>query len=419
MANRYVKDKRQPNVKPVEKIELDESHLKRRIVLAVLLFAIGLAALSYGIVRLRTAEPEWTEITVDGSSDANLGGAFTFRYHLGQSGRGATAEKKLLTKLYSTQMVELYRLYTASRFVDEVTNVYDIIRRPNETVEVDPRLYHALKLTAEKGGRLLYYGPYYEYYNTAFLSEEDYYAEAFDPARDAEAGAYFEELSAFIRDPESIRMEFPAENQVILRVSDAYLKYAEENGIEVLIDLSPVQNAFAADEMAKLLRENGLVNGFLSSDDGFIANLDESTEMNLTEYALQDGRAVVRDSFSYIGARNLVTLRNFPLKESDRTRFYIYEDGTIISSYIDENGLQAAAFDTLSAFSAEKGCAEILLRLWPYFTGGNLEEKPSFSEMSEELLKDGITVLTKLSEEEAKTDSMKRNHPFSGKLCRR
>ena len=79
MAKRYARDKRDTNppVRPVERIELDESHIKRRIVLAVLFAVMGLAAFSYGIIRLRTAEPEWTELEADAAADVNMSEDFT------------------------------------------------------------------------------------------------------------------------------------------------------------------------------------------------------------------------------------------------------------------------------------------------------------------------------------------------------
>ena len=390
MANRYAREKRTPYVKPVERIELDESHIKRRIVLAVLFAVIGLAAFSYAIIQFRKAEPKWTEIEVDAASGVNLSGEFTLRYHLGRGTMSPTAEKKQLVNLYSTEMSELFQLYSATKFVNNINNLYEINRRPNEEIEVDPRLYRALKVSAEQGGRILYYGPYYEYYNSLFFAGEDYLAEYFDPARSREAGEYFEELSRFIRDPEAVRMEFPAENKVVLRISDQYLSYAKEAGIEVFADLSMMQNAFAADEVCERFRSRGLINGYLVSDDGFIVNLCSDAEMNFEEYTYSDGKAAVRQSWSYTGARNIVTLRSFPLKKADLVRCYVYEDGSLVSSYINDRGLQASRFDTLSAWSETKGCAEIFFALLPYKTGEKGEK--SLEEVSEELLKDGITV---------------------------
>ena len=86
MAKRYARDKRDTNppVKPVERIELDESHIKRRIVLAVLFAVIGLAAFSFGIARYRTADPGWTEVEADAAADVNLSENFTLYWHLGE-----------------------------------------------------------------------------------------------------------------------------------------------------------------------------------------------------------------------------------------------------------------------------------------------------------------------------------------------
>ena len=365
--------------------------MKRRIVLAVLFFVIGLAALSYGIVKVRTAKAEWTEIKISDASDTNIAGDFTFQYHLGESGVSATSEKKVLTRMYSAEMVELFRLYTATKYVEDVNNVYEINRHPNQELEVDPRLYHALKVSAEKGGRSLYYGPYYEYYNSLFFAEEDYTAEYFDPTRNRDAEKYFEELSVFIRDPEAIRLEFPSENSVLLWVSDEYLEYAEQAGIEVFLDLSLMQNAFAADDVAALFHKNGLTNGYLVSNDGFIVNLNEKEQMTFSEYAFSDGKASVKNSYTINGACSIVTLRSFPMRADDLVRYYVYEDGSVVNSYINDQGLQTAQFDTISAYSDTRSCAEIFFSLLPYETGAL--GKKSLSEIADALSVEGITFI--------------------------
>ena len=390
MSKRYARDKR-PYIKPVEKIELDESHLKRRAVLAVLSLVIGLAALSYGIISSRTAKAEWTEITVDKSSDTNLGSEFTFWYYLGQANVSATSERRSLVKLYSAQMVELFRLYTATKWVENVNNVYTLNQHPNETYEVDERLFRALKKTAEEGGRLLYYGPYYEYLTSLFFSEEDFNAESFDAMRDPEAAAYFKELSEFITDPDAISLEFPGENQVRLVVSEAYLSYAKDAGISAFIDLSPVQNAFAADETAAYFRSNGLTNGYLMSDDGFLINLKADEEMTFSEYAFSEGKASVKNNITLKGEMSVVSFRNFPVKNDDLTRYYVYEDGTVVSTFIDDDGLQAAAFDTLSAYSETETCAGIFFKLYPYMTGA--KGKMSLSKVAEALEKEDVILV--------------------------
>ncbi len=391
MSKRYARDKRPYNVRPVEKIELDESHVKRRVVLAVLFLVIGLAALSYGIISARTARPEWTEIEVDKSSDTNLGSDFTFWYYLGQAGVSATTERKSIIKLYSAQMVELYRLYTATKWVENVNNVYTLNQHPNETFDVDERLFKALRRTAEEGGRLLYYGPYYEYLNSLFFSEEDFNAESFDAMRDREAAAYFEELSGFIKDPEAISLEFPGENQVRLVVSEAYLSYAKDAGISTLIDLSPVQNAFAADEIAAYFRANGLTNGYFASDDGFMVNLKADETMTYSEYAFSEGKASVKNSWECEGAMSLVCFRSFPVKEDDLKRYYVYEDGTVVNTIINDDGLQAACFDTLAAYSGTGTCADLYFALYPFETGSY--GKMSLSQIAASLKRREMTLL--------------------------
>ena len=375
--------------------------------LAVLFAVIGLAAFSFGIARYRTADPGWTEVEADAAADVNLSENFTLYWHLGEGNMTPTAEKKLLTTVYSEEMTTLWQQFSATQYVEHVNNLYEINRQPNATVQVEPELFSALKTAVELGGRSLYYGPYYEYYNALFLAEDDYSASFFDPAKEPEIAAYFGELAAFITNPEHISLEFPAENEVRLQVSEEYLAYIKQEEIEVLIDLSPAMDAFAADYTAAKFKEQNLINGCLTSYDGMIASLVPNEELNFQEYELQGTKIAVKQEMAYTGARNIVSLRNFPIQEKDANRFYLYQDGTIVGGYINDQGLQAARFPTLSAWSEEKSCVEIYYALLPWFTGsteGSGAAKPAkesadgslpaLEDIREALKKEGIHLIT-------------------------
>ena len=73
---------------------------------------------------------------------------------------------------------------------------------------------------------------------------------------------------------------------------------------------------------------------------------------------------------SYTGPMSLVQLRDFPMAEQDRWHYFAYSSGHITSVYLDPaNGLTGPAMDSLTGYSMEKGCAQLLLELAPVFLG--------------------------------------------------
>ena len=158
---RTVKDPNRRQPKPVQKVQLSEKNVGRRIVLVVLFLAIGSGFLVYGFMNFLRGDSGWREISVKAGSELNCSEDFTLKYNVGAGGVSAGGEAKALSLIYTDAAVKGYRLFNIDESFDDVTNLYDINQHQNEVMTVDPVLYDALKKVSDANCREIYLGPLY------------------------------------------------------------------------------------------------------------------------------------------------------------------------------------------------------------------------------------------------------------------
>lgn len=367
MKRTTVRDNR-PYVKPVEKIELDESHLKGRFILFVALLLIAAGSILYGIISLTRASAGWTEIKVETSSQINCGDDFTFVYDLGRGELSPTAEKKQLTVLYSSACEEAYRQFDAENTYDGVYNVAYLNQHINETVTVDDVLYDALKQVSEHDSRYIFLGPIYERYDYVFFYHTDEELYDYDPHSNETVHQEYLEILEYANDPKCISIELSEGNKVLLNVSADYQKFAKENGYHSYIDFYWMKNAFIADYLADRLIANGFTNGSISSDDGFSICLDDSDlDYHYNIYDYVDETLYQAAVFNYSKKMHIVMLKNFPMYQDDRY-YNVTEKGTILTPYLSvKDALNASRYSTMTCYDESMGCGELLLRMTPYY----------------------------------------------------
>ena len=156
-----------PHERPVQRIELSESHVKLRMILIVVLLAIATVAIVIGLSSALKTEPGWQEIRV-ASVKMNCGEEFTLSYDFTNAGSAATAQSKALTTLYSTACENAFLMFSPDVSGEGTANVCDLNAHPNETLTVDPVLYQALSLIQQHGNRNLYLNTIYTEYNQIF-----------------------------------------------------------------------------------------------------------------------------------------------------------------------------------------------------------------------------------------------------------
>lgn len=368
-------DKR-PNVRPVQKIELSANHPVLRIVLIAVLLVIAAVALSSALMGLLNTEPGWQVIEV-ASDQRNCSSEFTLNYDLTGTGSSASAIRKELTSLYTEATVNAYRIFTADEAFDGVGNVRAVNDRLNEDVVVDAALYEVFRQIQEAGNRCLYLAPVYVEYDRIFSCDSEEEAAQYDPAQEPELMDYIRQAAAYANDPEMIDLELLGDNTVRLRVSEEYLAFAEECGLNTLVDFHWMKNAFIADYIAGILLDHGYTSGYLASYDGFTRNLDERGQIyNLNLFDRRDNTIYRPGTMSYSGPLSIVSLRNYPMSDMDKWNYYSFSNGRIVTVFIDPaDGVSKSATDNLVSYAVEAGCGQILLRMIPAFLADEFSEE--------------------------------------------
>lgn len=359
---------RRPYIPPVTRMELVRTDSKARWIAIAVLLAFGLTAIAFGLFSLLDTQPGWTVIeaapeTVSCSND------FLFRYDFSEEGGSASARNKELSQIYTKATENAFLLFSPDVDSPEENNIRAVNKNPNVPVTVDPVLYHAMEQVVHAGNRMLYLGPVYVEYDRVFQSESDVQAREYDPAWNPEVDRYIQELCGFANQDQHIRLDMLSGNQVMLCVSDAYLEYAEENGIDKFLDFGWMKNAFIVDYLAQTLMDAGYTKGYLASHDGFTRNLDSrGVDYSFNLFDRRDGVVYLPGVMQYQNPVSIVFLRNYPMDELDQWHYYAYEDGNTVTSRIDAgDGRCKSAAENLVSYSYSKSCSEILLGMIPCY----------------------------------------------------
>ena len=371
---RSARDNR-PRLKPVEKIELSGENLTLRLIAAAVFLLLGAGALTYALTQLLTPEGGWQTIEVSASEGASCGDEFVFLYELGAAGTSVSAESRAVTRLYSDACGRMFQVFHTLESFEGVTNLRDVNLHPNETLTVDEVLYRAFETVQRCGDRTVYLGPVYERYNGLFHCTDDSQLPDFDPWLSREVREEYEAAAALAGDPRAVDLRLLGDNQVCLYVSEEYLAYARQKGIQRYLDFGWLTNAFVIDYLAQVLTENGYTHGSISSYDGFIRNLDgREMDYALNLYDLADGTIWPAGVMNYRGPKNIVYLRDYPLNEADGQRMYLLKTGEVRTGYLSpEDGRCKSAAHDLITYSDRLGCAEIALRLAPIYVADTLD----------------------------------------------
>ncbi|MDD6160024.1 MAG: hypothetical protein PUB51_02705 [Oscillospiraceae bacterium] len=372
---RTARDKRPP-VKPVERIELSEKHFNVRLVVVVVLLAIGAALIAKTVIGLLRADPGWQVVEVDSAEYESSAPEFVFYYQVGSSGVPAGIEYRQISKLYTETAVKAFRLFHRSELFEDEHNLAYLNRHPNETVEVPPVLYDALSQMVEGGNRAIYLAPVYAEYQNLFFCSYDYEAENYDPRVNAETAEYVAQVLRFAGDPDMVDLELLGGGKVRLKVAGEYQRFAAEMAVDAYLDFFWLKNAFITDYLADVMEENGYTHGTISSYDGFCRDLDDrGTVFSFDLRDLSDGTVYPVGTMEYTGLKSVVAFRTYPVYDLDVQHYYQWESGELRHPYIDPaDGLCKSAMNDLVGYSGELGCAQTALRMAKVFIAEEVDE---------------------------------------------
>ena len=365
--SKNARDKR-PYVKPITRVELDQANVKLRWILAAVFFVIAVVAFGAGINEALKTEPGWQSVTV-ASDQPNSGTEIALMYDYSDLGATASQVSKALETKYSQLCTDAFAIFSPDISREGLGNVNYVNVSPNQEISVDPALYAAFELLERYENRSIFLAPVYVEYEGIINSESDPEAMEKDPNHAPEVKAYIAELIRYTSDEQMISLELLGDNRIRLNVAEEYLAYAVENSIEEFIDFGWMRNAFVVDYLADGLTAAGYTNGYLASYDGFTRNLVESdTPFNMNLFNLEGRDITIPAAMEYIGRTSLVFLRSYPLDELDEWSYYVYEDGSIVTSMIDPaDGASKSALANMVSYSKDHGCAEIMLNMVPVF----------------------------------------------------
>lgn len=345
----------------VERIDLREDHSKKRTAAAILLAAVGIAALAWAVNGLLSRESGWTAIEAD-TSEKSCAGEFVFYYHLGADGSSPSAQYKALTAVYSQAASDAEQLFSASAEDGDKYGLHLLNRHVNEPVTLEKEVWEALSLLNESESREMFLAPVYEQYTTLFFCSTDEEASDLDPYRNEEQRALLLEMAAFANDSRHIRIILEDGNRATLCVSDEYLRYAKENGIETFVDLYWMKNAFAADYMAEKIAAQGFTDGYLTCGDGFTRSLGGDVSVSALLYDRVDKRIYEAASVDFGKVKSVVMFHDFPLSKTNARFYYQFADGEMVTPYVaPSDGLCQNAVSCLAVYSDTRSCAQAVL----------------------------------------------------------
>ncbi len=366
LLSRTVREKK-VYIKPVQKIELDESNVKLRIFAVVAMILIAATAFGFGISMLVKGNTEWVNAECI-MSDANCSGDFQFGFFA--TGRRM---KTSVEAQYSKACVDAYAIFSAKERVTDVNNLWKLNNEPNVPVVLAEELYEALLKVYESGTPYYYLGPIFNEYEALCLSESDEEAAGFDPLRNEEERNFHERVVGFVGSGHDIELKFLGNNTVELDVSEEYAAFREENGRFPYIDLGWMKNAFVTDYIAKKLQDSGLnIVGILDCNDGFrhyFADGEVEIKNNSKETYLYN-------NIKEIGSGKVVlyhdTPSEDPVSDRERIRYYRYADGTVIHPYVSwPKGTLQNGCGSASCSSDVLDCAEIMLKTVDMYIAGD------------------------------------------------
>lgn len=358
----------------IQNIEISTKHLTLRVVLFSVFLVLGIGAIIYGLTGLFSEVGGWQVIEAEAYASADCSDEFTLQYELGAGSISPKTEYNQLSQLYGEVTANMYQLFHQTQLFDGVNNVAYLNEHPNETAVVDSVLYNAFEMLDKAGSRQLFLAPYWEYYYVLFSCTEDWEAESYDPALNGELEELFLQISEYISDENAVSLELYGDNKVCLKISEEYLRFAEENDIYCFIDFHFMKNAFIIDHIAEKLIQSGFTHGVISSFDGFYRDLDDrGTCYSLNLFDRQGNTALCAAVMDYTERLSIVSMRSFPVTAGETSRYYITERGEIRFPYLDAKGKCLAANSELVCYSDKAGCAEILLEMIPVYVSDSLD----------------------------------------------
>ncbi len=355
-------------MKDIKRIELNDNHVKLRIIILIALIPIAIAGFSIFFINLFSKKSGFEEINVSSSTaDPVSDDELTFYYNLGKSGNSPTDDFKKVTESYSRHLDYAYKSLNKYKEVDEYKNLYYLNRHPNETMKVSTLLYDSLKKVYDTDPKILYLGPITTLYENYIKNGND----GSNPTNPS-VKQYIDSIVNYIKS--DISIDFLNDYNIKLNVSDNYLNILDELSVNDILDFSYLRNAFILDYVSTQLISDGFKYGNIQSYDGYYINLDDTYNYKYDVYDIIDRKLISTCYVDFMGKYNIVNYRNFAINNMDYSRFRIVDD-KLTSLYINPNdGKNYESIKNLTSYSKTKSLVDIVLETKDIYINNNFNE---------------------------------------------
>lgn len=356
--------------------ELSDKNRTVRWVLVIILLVVAAVAVTVGLLSALRTPAGWQVVTAS-STESNCSREFMLQYEYGAGDASPTAESKALERLYGKITEDAWKLFYIDAGPSDMVGMYEINQHPNEELTVDSGLYLALKQIVDNGSRVLYLAPVYSEYDQVFYSDNENDAMDCDPGQNEDQREYVLTLAEYAQDSQAVQLILSNNNKVMLQVSQEYLTFAKENEVEYLVDFGWMRNAFVADYIASALTENGFTNGYIASLDGFTRNLDcRGGKYSLNLFNRSEDGVELAGVINYTAPQSLLFLRSYPMNDLDSQRYFIFENGRIVTPFIDiADGQSKTATNNLVSYSDNLSCGQLALSVMPVYVTDTFSEE--------------------------------------------
>ncbi len=350
-------------IKPVNKIELSESHIKLRVIALIIAVLVVIGSLIFIIVKYTTKDKGWNRIEL---TDNSINEQYYFDYELGDS---PTKEYKEVSNIYETSMTYAYSLFDSYKEYDNVNNVYYINNNPNKEIAIEGLLYNAFKDVKASNSNSIFLGPIVSYYNSLILANDL----AYDPYTNEDIQAEIEEYINMINDKNHFELRLLDNNKIYLYTSTDFQKLVDDIGIGI-INFNYLKNAFILDYLKEKLNNANFMSGYINSYDGYKVSLGSHIEYSYEIHDEHDKLADLVGTFKNSNKLNVVTFKNTVTSTSDNKLIKILPNGSRRTYYIDENdGLSKESVKYLCGYSTNNKLSDIALNMEKVYISDNFD----------------------------------------------
>lgn len=257
--------------------DVDEKISPIRIVLFVIVFAVAIGAISFGVYRIGYKAPGYYSVTEITDDEAVMyGNDYELVNYFGGNSNQIKAAMNELSELYSSTLKRAYKLTDPVNEYKGYVNLATINKNPGQPQKVSEELFKMLRDADNRTNRQyysLYAGALYAHWNSIlYLSD----ALEYDPLVNADERERIKALAEETKKSSAVTLTFDEANSTVtLNVSPEYAAFCTENEeSDVYLDFNLMRDAYILDMLYKELSDKGYTNGYITAKNGLYRALN-------------------------------------------------------------------------------------------------------------------------------------------------